>query len=139
MVAQLATAGLPIEGARLMEVGTGMALDMPIGLYLCGAASVTTVDLHRYLRPERVSDTLTFLRANLATIRSVLAEAAAPAVLEERLAALARLTTAADGFRVVPIVYRTPADAAHTDLPAGSIHPHLSFTVFEHIPAATLV
>src|SRR5207247_1210454 len=78
------------------------------------------VDLHRYLRPERVAETLAFLRANPATVRAVLADAAGAAVVDERLAELARLTTAADVFRTLPIVYRAPADAAHLDLPAGS-------------------
>ena len=139
MAAQLAGAGRPLEGARVMEVGTGRGLDLPIGLYLCGAAHLVTVDLHRYLRPERVAETLAFLRANPATVRAVLADFAGAAVVDERLAELARLTTAADLFRTLPIVYRAPADAAHLDLPAGSIDVQVSFTVFEHIPAAALV
>jgi hypothetical protein len=50
----LENAGRPVEGARVMEVGTGRGLNMPLGFFLCGAESVTTFDLHRYLRPSLV-------------------------------------------------------------------------------------
>ena len=138
MAMQLAGAGRAIEGARVMEVGTGRGLDLPIGLYLCGAAHVTTVDLHRYLRPERVAETLAFLRVHAATVRTALAGAVDRGVLEGRLATLALVTTAAGLFRTLPIVYRAPADATHLDLPAGAVDLQVSFTVFEHIPAGGL-
>src|ERR1700716_2552466 len=51
LVAYLQAAGRPVEGARVMEIGTGRAIDMPIGFFLCGAASIVTFDLHRYLQP----------------------------------------------------------------------------------------
>jgi methyltransferase family protein len=138
MVAELTEAGLPIQGARVMEVGTGLALDMPIAFYLCGAASVTTLDLNRYLRAERVSGTLAFIRAEAVAVRQALGEGAGPEMLEERLATLAGITTLTELLRRVPIVYRAPADAAHTHLPGRSIDAQVSFTVFEHIPAETL-
>src|SRR5712692_10128118 len=48
--AYLHAAGRSVEGARVMEVGTGRGIDMPIGFFLCGAASVGTFDLHHYLK-----------------------------------------------------------------------------------------
>jgi hypothetical protein len=50
----LEKAGRPVAGVRVFEVGTGRRIDMPLGLFLAGAKSVTTVDLQRYLRPELV-------------------------------------------------------------------------------------
>ena len=139
MVAQLASAGLRINGARLMEVGTGKWLDMPVGFYLCGAAGITTFDLHRYLRSELVSDSLSFIRTNPDAIRRVFARVAVPEILEERIAALSAIKTSSDVFRVANISYRAPADAAKTDLPDASIDAHFSFTVFEHIPEEVLI
>ncbi len=139
MVAQLVEAGVPIRGARVMEVGTGLRVDMPIGFYLCGAASVATFDRNRYLRSELVGETLAFIRANPAAIHRAFAGVAVAELLEARLAALCRITTSAELFRVVPIVYRAPADAARTGLPDDSIDAHVSFTVFEHIPGDVLV
>ena len=45
-----------------MDVGTGWALDMPIALFLSGAARIQTFDLHAYLRPKRVEQTLDSIR-----------------------------------------------------------------------------
>lgn len=139
MVAQLSAAGRQINGAHMMEVGTGMSLDMPIGFYLCGAATVATFDLHRYLRSELVSNTLSFIRTNPDAIRQVFAAVAIREILEERLAALSRIITTPQVFRVANITYRAPADAAKTDLPDASIDVHFSFTVFEHIPEDALI
>src|SRR5579864_3862393 len=51
LVANLQAAGKSVNGARVMEVGTGRGIDLPIGFFLCGAVSVVTFDLHRYLKP----------------------------------------------------------------------------------------
>src|SRR5437773_12426393 len=52
LVGLLKDSGVTTEGARILEVGTGRRLDMPIGFYLAGAASTVTFDLHRYLKPQ---------------------------------------------------------------------------------------
>ena len=49
MAGMLRGVGFDIEGAAVMEVGTGWRVDMPIGLYLCGARRMITCDLNRYL------------------------------------------------------------------------------------------
>src|ERR1700730_8090193 len=52
--------GYGIEGAVVMEVGTGWRLDVPIGLYLCGARKIITCDLNRYLVNELALDTVRY-------------------------------------------------------------------------------
>ena len=39
-----------IEGARVLEVGTGRTVDVPMALWLMGAGEVVTVDIARLLR-----------------------------------------------------------------------------------------
>src|ERR1700752_4349103 len=68
MAASLRNFGLQIEGARVMEVGTGWRVDLPLGLYLCGAETVHTYDTHRYLLPSLVMLSVEFIRANRARI-----------------------------------------------------------------------
>jgi hypothetical protein len=41
IAADLAGQNAPVEGLRVMEVGTGRRLDMPLAFYLLGAASVS--------------------------------------------------------------------------------------------------
>ena len=45
---------LEVAGARVLEVGTGRRLNLPLSLWLQGAREITTVDLHTYLRRELV-------------------------------------------------------------------------------------
>jgi SAM-dependent methyltransferase len=139
MVEQLAGAGLAMPGARVMEVGTGMRLDLPLGFYLGGAAQIVTVDLHRLLRPELVADSLAFIRQHLDAIRALFAGVVAPRTLEDRLTALAEVTELSDVLRLANIIYRAPEDATRVDMPDGSIDAHVSFTVFEHIAEDVLV
>ena len=64
LVAHLREAQVSVAGARVMEVGTGHRLDMPLGFYLAGAASTITFDLHRYLKPAMVMHALERIRTN---------------------------------------------------------------------------
>src|SRR5438094_5507644 len=64
LVPILQGAGRPVAGARIMEVGTGRCINMPLGLYLCGASSVVTFDAHRYLKPSLLMGALDAFRAH---------------------------------------------------------------------------
>ena len=39
--------GFKLEGKEVFELGTGRTVSTPIGMWLCGARSITTVDLNR--------------------------------------------------------------------------------------------
>ena len=131
-------AGLSVEGKRMLEVGTGRRLDMPIGFYLAGAASTITLDLHRYLKPGLVMGGIDEIRRNRELVRGYFAPLTETSGLERRLEAVCSVRKFADLPGLTHIDYRAPGDAAATGLPAGSIDIHTSYTVFEHIPRPVL-
>jgi SAM-dependent methyltransferase len=111
---------------------------MPIGFYLCGAAGVTTFDLHAYLKPRLVMQTLDAIRQHHAEIRGYFTPVCGGSALDSRLDALCASTSFSQLMRVTGIEYRAPADAAATGLDPGSIDIQISYTVFEHIPGPVL-
>ncbi len=129
--------GLRVEGARALEVGTGRRLNLPLSLWLQGAASVVTVDLNPYLRPELVHEDLRQIRDERARVEALFGERLDPARLQQLLAL-------ADDFdldrllQTCGIRYLSPGDAASVDLPPGVIDLHVSYEVFEHIPGPVL-
>jgi len=132
------TVGLEIDGARVMEVGTGWRLDLPLGLYLCGVETVHTYDRHRYLRPPLVMRSVEFIRANRAPILEELSRECPFREMERRLEALCRVQDTTSLLELADIRYHSLSDAAATGLAPGSVDIHLSYMVFEHIPAPVL-
>ena len=135
MTGHLRSVGVPVAGTRFLEIGTGWYPTFPCCLYLAGAKSVITVDLHRHLKPQltqRMADALT---------RFLPAIASATGRSEQRLAELQRefasavrrgasLEEASGGV----IEYRAPADASMTKLPAAAVDVVFSNSVLEHVP-----
>ncbi len=130
IVADFRAAGGAIEGARCMEVGTGRRLDLPLALWLSGAAEVATFDLNRRLRPELVMRAVGMLLAD----RERVVRALGAEIAGERLARLEAVRNFAELLELTRIRYVAPGDAARTDLASRSIDLHFSYTVFEHIP-----
>ena len=132
----------PLDCARVMEVGSGRSLAIPVLMWLLGAEQVLTVDLYRYLRPEVLRADLAYLRANQAWLSGQLEPLAGEAgPRSERLAGLLALDLEgpparllADVLQLCSIDYRAPADAAALKLADGSIDVHLSRHVLEHVP-----
>jgi hypothetical protein len=134
----LESAGKPVKGARVMEVGTGRGLNMPLGFFLCGAESVVTFDLHRYLKPPLVMASVRALAENKERVFRIFAGRTEPESLRERLESICSASSCDDVLQRAKIEYRAPADAAHTGLAGQSIDIQISYTVFEHIPRQVL-
>jgi SAM-dependent methyltransferase len=130
-----------ITGKTILEIGTGHQVGLPIALWLCGAAQIITVDLNRYLKVELVRNDLAFIRERKQELMQIFGAHAQEPEFRERLAALAEVTdgTLDQLLHAMNIRYLAPADAAHLDFPDGSIDYHVSYTVLEHIPPATLI
>ena len=111
MVGRVQALGAQVEGARVMDVGTGWALDMPIALFLSGAARIQTFDLHAYLRPKRVEQTLDSIRGMRDQAMEIFGPFTNRGELERRLEAVCQARTAQDLMRVANIEYFAPADA----------------------------
>ena len=139
LVSELRAAGHEVAGARVMEVGTGRRIDIPLGFYLAGAASVITVDLNRYLRPELVMASIRVLNERLKDIAGLFESTTPREAVEQRLERLIACQSLADVFATTNISYLAPADAQRTSIASGSIDIQTSYTVFEHIPRSVLV
>jgi Methyltransferase domain len=139
IAAELRRLGFSLENKRVMEVGSGRRLDMPIGFFLLGAASVVTFDLHRYQKDSLVMATLREMATRKDEIISLFEPLTGKAPVAERLSAIQTARSTAELLDIARIDYRAPADASTTGLPSGSIDLQFSYTVFEHIPYGTLL
>lgn len=137
MTGLLASKGYSIEGASVMEVGTGWRMDIPIGFFLCGARRIVTCDLHRYLIKSLALKTVQFILDKPRQIRSIFSSVD-PALLEDRIQALKEVSSIEDLFAIAGIEYCAPCDCARTTFGSHSFDIHFSYTVFEHIPGPTL-
>jgi Methyltransferase domain len=139
LVSELRNAGHEVAGARVMEVGTGRRIDMPLGLYLAGATGIVTVDLNRYLRPELVMASVRAMHARSKEIMALFDSVCPRAEVEARFERLTSCQSLAEVFAATNISYLAPADAQHIELPSDSVDIQISYTVFEHIPRNVLV
>lgn len=130
--------GIPVAGKRVMEIGTGRRLDMPLAFYLCGAASVDTFDLNVYLREELVMASVGEILRGREAVLELLSPVAGAVELAARLDTLAEVRGMADLSARTNIRYHAPADAGRTKLADKSIDIQFSYTVFEHIPGPEL-
>lgn len=123
------------------EIGTGRQVAMPLGLWLCGAKQVITVDPNPYLREDFVLADIAYIAQHTAEINKLFGAYATRSIFQERLQQLCEMhpQSIQDVLRATNIHYLSPADARHTALRAGSIDYHVSVTVLEHIPPDALV
>ncbi len=138
MVAWADTVGCDVRDKVVLEVGTGRMIDLPIGMWLCGASRVITVDLNRYLSPKLVSEARGFIRRNVDKVVAIFGRTHDP-LFQHRLDLLIGTTIPDDALMpAMNVVYMSPADAANLSLDAQSIDLHVSHTVLEHIPPSVL-
>jgi hypothetical protein len=138
MIRQLGACHVPVAGARILEVGTGRLLEVPLGFYLGGAAGTTTVDLNRYLKSELVMESIQAMAHRRESILALFRPVSSSG-LEDRFERLIASGSLQSLMTVAGITYLAPADAGHLPLASASVDIHTSFTVFEHVPRAVLV
>src|SRR5262245_16702545 len=68
MMSHLRRAGVAVEGATLVEIGTGWYPTFPFCLYLAGAAHVYTFDLHYLMKDDMVHLLADRLAAHVALV-----------------------------------------------------------------------
>jgi SAM-dependent methyltransferase len=104
---------------------------------LCGASKVITVDLNPYLKPELIMQDIEYLREHREEIISSFTPYSP--TFAERFEQLVRFEGKLEQLLAMTnIVYSAPADATDLRLPSQSIDYHISYTVFEHIPAEVI-
>jgi SAM-dependent methyltransferase len=127
-------AGGSVRDKTVLEVGTGRRLNVPITLWLCGAAKTITVDLNRYLKPWLILEDLEFLRQNPAAVDTVFGVRARSDEFQRRLALLLRRDLDVTALcELAGIRYIAPHDAARLPLANATIDWHVSNNVLEHI------
>jgi SAM-dependent methyltransferase len=138
LVRRIRETGRTVEFKTFLEVGTGHQLNLPLGLWLCGASRILTVDLNPYLKPKLVMQDLDYMRANRSKIEPLFADVPSLPSVPARLDALLACRSFKQVLALTRIEYLAPADATCLQLEAGSIDYHISFTVLEHVPPPVL-
>ena len=131
--------GRDVEGMRFLEVGTGRNVNLPTALWLCGAAQVITVDLNPYLSSALVFESNEYVRRHKGEVVQAFGAEAERSGFQERLAQLLNFKGDLKGLlKLMNVEYLQRADASQLPFESGSIDAHVSFAVFEHIPANVL-
>lgn len=132
--------GRSAEGATFLEVGTGRRVNVPIALWLAGAASVITVDLNPYLKRELVFQDLYYIKSNRDEISALFGDHAQRPGFAQRFQQLVDLPLISldQVCAAMQIDYRAPADATSLALPPAAVDVQISYNVLEHIPPDVL-
>jgi SAM-dependent methyltransferase len=131
-IAMIRAAGGQIEGARVLEIGSGWIPVAPLVYRLAGAREVILSDQHHLLHPHAVQAAVTFLRARAGRLAADLG------VSPERIAEVldVPLEGGADAMlAALGLDYIVPLSA---ETLTGRIDLAYSHTVLEHIPPAAL-
>jgi hypothetical protein len=135
MIDELSSDG-SAHAPKVLEIGTGWYPIIPIGLYICGATSIWTLDVHPLLKPKRVREVLRMfcdhhdrneLRLHL------------PSARPDRIAELRRALESPPDLSATAILRRfginvVIGDARRLDLPDRSVDFIFSESVLMHMP-----
>jgi len=124
----------------VLEIGTGWHPIVPIGLYLCGADRIYTIDKNSLLRPETVEATLRLYQqfARHGKLKRILTD-----VRPDRVDKLIALQPTGTGraalellreFNIEPLI----RDSGPLPLPSGSVQLLVSNNTLEEIPPEEL-
>ncbi len=129
-----------LDGASVLEIGTGWHPVLPALLVLLGARRVVTIDLTSWLSPGTLADTAAGIERAAGQLEAELGiDPDAAGDLAARLrAALAGGAEPQDALARVGIEARWPVDATSSGLPASSCDCVISSNVLEHVPPAAL-
>lgn len=126
----------PLAETDVVEIGTGFAPLLPVGLHLAGARAVHTFDIVRLANTARTCDMLSQL---VATADSGALERECPWVLPERLDRVRAIAADPpldldDLLAEMGITYHV-GDASRSSLASESAGLFVTNNVFEHVPA----
>jgi len=129
--------GLPIEGADVLEVGTGRSPVPTLLMALLGPGSIRTIDRRPLLDARKLAAIATELPAVAEELAEVFARP--PAEIVARARRIARAGTVDAILSAGSIRYTAPGDATATGLPPASIDAIVSYDVLEHLPSDTFL
>lgn len=130
---RIASQGKDHVGRSFFEVGTGRRIVIPLGLWLCGAGNIITIDKNPYLSEKLVFKDIEFMRNYPEKVRLLLGAYSNNQFFEQRFEQLYKVENLDQLFNLTGIQYLSPADASCTGLADNSIDYHISYVVLEHI------
>lgn len=127
--------GANILGKTFFELGTGWSCSTPLGLWLCGAGRVITVDVNPYLREQLVLREVRYITEHAVEITRLFGKYGDSKIFRERLLSLCQQTprTLEELLARASISYRPQFDARKTSLTDGSVDFYFSWYVLQHI------
>jgi SAM-dependent methyltransferase len=135
IVAWITAAGGTVSGSHFLEVGTGRTVTVPLGLWLCGAGPIVSVDVNRYLSGTLTSECNRLVRSDPGRVREILESHADLPVFHERCRKLAAFRGDLPEFlRLINLQYLSPANATRLPFPEHTFDVHFSHAVLEHVP-----
>jgi SAM-dependent methyltransferase len=123
---------IPLEGATVVEIGTGWVPICSILLYLMGVKICHTYDHVRHARYNLAKVLVRSIGDQLDEVSKV--SSISLNVLEERLSKLVTSPKLDDLFSRANIVYHAPADASRTGLGESSVDLVYSHAVLQAVP-----
>jgi hypothetical protein len=120
-----------LEGAVVVEIGTGWDLVCSILLYLLGAETIYTYDHVRHVRFGLAEKLILCIDSQLSKISEI---TSIPSnTLEKRFLNIKNSENLDDLLARTNIHYQAPGDASKTGLTDGSVDLVLSYAVLEHV------
>jgi SAM-dependent methyltransferase len=123
---------VPLEGAVVVEVGTGWVPLPTLLLYLCGTRRIVTYDIARHARYSETRELLELIRQDLDVCSEVLG--VPRELVDQRLARVEPASNLDQLFARANIEYIAPGDASKTGLSDGSADVYYSWSVIEYMP-----
>jgi len=123
---------IPLEGATVVEIGTGWEPICSILLYLMGVKVCHTYDHVRHVRYNLAEMLVGNIENQLDEISKI--SSISVSVLEERLSKLKTSPNLNDFLSRANIIYHAPADASRTGLEEGSVDLVYSYAVLQAVP-----
>lgn len=119
-----------LEGKRILEIGSGWELLLPMLFSLCGAGRVYLTDLTALIDRHTLTGGLQSFRYNRQRILDALQ--LDPALFDRKFAG--EVGSEREFLEKNGFVYLAPCDCRHLPLEAASVDAITSRSVFEHIP-----
>jgi hypothetical protein len=129
--------GIEIDGARVVEVGTGHMPTMSL-LFALGGASVTTVDQNRRLQWDLTSGVVSWLVEHRGEVVGALPTEALRERFDERIGIIEELSDSTETLEALGVEYIAPGDPSELSFGDGEVDVHFSTTELEHLSKGVL-
>jgi SAM-dependent methyltransferase len=125
-------ARMPLEGAQVLDVGSGWLPIIPIMFSFRGVGKIYLTDLNRLMSLPSLNAAIRALRAEEKRIAAHWN--LPPGALSAFLAQASSATNLDQALGSLRLSYLAPCDCQHLDLPANSLDLVISRAVLEHVP-----